>query len=309
MIRLVDVVSRTTTGITFRTSEIPEANTVPYIVFDTSTGVSISMFDDFYAWRALTILTSTGSTTTDFTINNNNLYPSYTDPILDYTQLSPKLFCVMSLNEYNILQSVITRFDLVRKRLPNPGIGISSTNSVGQNGIVSFAGGHEKKMTVQEIMQMMTGTIIELNGTPPRTTFFPLFQSAEDDIVANPYNKNIGFPLDMSELVVMGTLIRCLIATGLMEVDMSFSVSDSGLQLTFDRVSHVKGWHDALLTEYKEQKTLFKWNHANHRGVGIGTSPWSAMGIWGTLMNSASYGGQLSLQTVLGINSRGNVPM
>ena len=309
MLRLVDVVSRTTTGITFRTAEIVDAGVVPYVVYDTSTGVSISAFDDYYGWRALTVKTSTGSTTTDFTINNSNLYPSYTDPIPDYTLLSPKLLCVMSLNEYQILHNVITRFDLVRKRLPNPGIGVSSTNDIGQNGTVSFAGGHEKKMTVLEIMQMMTGTIIELNGTPPRTTFFPLFQSAEADIATNPYTKNMGFPLDMSELVVMGTLIRCLIATGLMEVDMSFSVSDSGLQLTFDRVSHVKGWHDALLTEYKEQKTLFKWNHANHRGVGIGTSPWSAMGIWGTLMNSASYGGQLSLQTVLGINSRGNVPM
>jgi len=309
MLRLVDITNRTSTGVTFQTTEVSDADVIPYVIYDTSTGININAFDDYHAWRALTALTSTGSTTTEFTINNTNLYPSYTDPILDYTQLNPKLFCVMSLNEYEMLQNVITRFDLVRKRLPNPGVAISSTDGVGQNGVVSFAGGFEKKMTVREIMQMMMGTIIEINGSPPRTSFFPSFQTSEDDIISNPYQKNLGFPYDMSELVIMGTLIRCLIATGIMEVDISFTVSDSGLQLTFDRVSHIKGWHDSLLAEYKEQKSLFKWNHANHAGVGLGSTPFAAYGLWGTLMNNASYGGQLALHSVLGFTARGNVPM
>ena len=309
MLRLVDITSRIATSITFRTSEVVTEDVVPYVVYDTSTGIDINAFDDYYAWRPVTTLTSTGAETTDFTINNSNIYPSYTDPITDYTQLNPKLFCVMSFNEYEMLHNVLTRFDLVRKRLPNPGVGISSTDGVGQNGVVSFAGGHEKKMTVREIMQMMVGTIIEINGTPPRTGYFPSFQTSDTDKISNPYQKNLGFPYDMSELVIIGTLIRCLIATGIMEVDMSFTVSDSGLQLTFDRVSHIKGWHDALLADYKEQKSLFKWNHANHAGVGIGTTPWAAYGIWGTLMNNASYGGQLSLHSVLGFTARGNVPM
>ena len=307
MLRLIQIIESAVDHITFETEELTDTNLVPYVIYDTSTGVSINLMDDYPGWRSLTVETSTGLQR--FTIRNSNLYPNYSRAITDYTGLSPRLFRVMSLQEYNILIDVLIRFDLVRRRLPNPGIGIASTDGIGENGVVAFTGGHEKKMTVDEIMRMVEGSILEINGTPPRTSFWPMYQNLESDIGYNPYRYMGGIPNDMMELVKVGALLRCLMAVGLLEVDISFSTSDSGLQLTFDRAEKIKGWRGELLNEYKDQKTLFKWNHANHAGVGVGTVPWSAVGIWGTLMNNLSSGGQLALNSVLGFTSRGNVPM
>lgn len=312
MLRLVDIISRTSTGISFRTEELLEEDLMIYVIYDSYTNETLptaATREDYIGWRVATTLTSTGATAADFVIDNTTLYPTYTTAIPDYTLLSPKQLYVMSFQEYQIIHNVITRFDLVRKRIPNPGYGITSANAIGQNGTVSFAGGHEKKMTVGELGQMMEGAMLELNGTPPRTSFWPIYATTDADKIRNPYMKYNGIPQDIQELIQMGTLLRCLISTGLLEVDISFSTSDSGLQLTFERVSHVKGWFDALLADYKEQKTLLKWNYANHGGVGVGTIPWTLQGPFGTLMNNASYGGSLALSSVLGFTARGNVPL
>lgn len=306
MLRLVDVTERISSSITFQTEELTEDDLMVYAVYDTSTG--IANMEDYYGWRATTVADDDNESVT-FVIDDSVKYPSYISTISDYTILRPALFRIMTLHEYVILEDILTRLDLVRKRLPNPGFGVSSVNDVGQNGTVTFSGGFEKKMTVGEIMRMMEGTIVEINSTSPQTSFWPMYSNVDNDKVSNPYQQQFGIPYDMRDLIVTGTLIRCLIAIGILEVDISFSTSDSGLQITFDRASHVKGWHDTLLQEYKESKSQFKWNHANHAGVGVGTTPWAAYGIWGTLMNNVSYGGQLALNSVLGFNASGNVPM
>jgi len=308
MLRLISIYEQTTDHVTFRTEEVSGA-VVAYIVYDTGTGVSINLLDDYPAWRSTGVETSTGSGIYEFIIDNTVLYPGTSQTIADYTILTPGSFKVMTLQEYTILQDVLIRFDLVRRRLPNPGIGIQSTDGIGEDGVVAFTGGHEKKMTVSELMQMVEGSILEMNGAPPRTAFWPVYLTLENDKGYNPYSSSGGIPNDMIEVIKVGALIRCLIAMGLLEVDISFTTSDSGLQLTFDRSSQIKGWHDALLTEYKEMKSLVKWNHANHSGVGVGTVPWSSVGIWGTLMNNASVGGGLSLNTILGFTARGNTPL
>jgi hypothetical protein len=313
MLRLVSISEQTSTGVTFVSEEFDGENVVPYIIYDTSSGFNASLTEDYYAWRAVNALTSTGATTYEFTIDNSNLYPSTTTTIADYRILNPRLFRVMTLPEYNILTEVLVRLDLVRRRLPNPGAGLSSTDGIGENGVVSYAGGYEKKMTVLEIMYMIEAAIVDINGSSPRTFYWPAFFDADADKINNPYLRNAGstmaFPIDLLQLVVLGTMLRCLIAVGILEVDISFSSSDSGLQLTFDRASQYKGWHDTLINDYNQQKSLFKWNHANHAGIGIGTVPWTATGPWGTLMNNASYGGTLGLQSVLGFSSRGNVQL
>lgn len=308
MLRLVSVFEQTADHITFQTEEFT-SDVVPYVMYDTSTGISINVQEDYPSWRSSAVITSTGSTVYRYTINNSNLYPATSKTIADYTTLSPRLFKTMTLQEYTILNDVLIRFDLVRRRMPNPGIGIASTDGIGEDGVVAFTGGNEKKMTISELMQMVEGALLEVNGTPPRTGFWPMYLDPDGDKAYNPYYSSAGIPNDMMELVKMGTLIRCLIAMGILEVDISFSTSDSGLQLTFDRASHLKGWHDGLLTEYKEMKSLFKWNHANHAGVGLGTLPWNATGLWGTLMNNATVGGTLGLNSLLGFTSRGNIPL
>jgi len=310
MLRLVDVTVRTTTGITFQvTDDIDLDDTMVYVVYDTSTGVSTVVQEDYLGFRTTAVETSTGSGIYEFTISNTNKYPSYSDDISDFTILKPKLFRVMSLQEYLILQDVLIRFDLVRKRLPNPGVTVQGTDGVGEAGAVSFVGGYEKKMTVGEIMTKIEGTILELNGTPPRTSFWPLFQTLEADKINNPFYRSGGIPLDMMELIKLGTLIRCLTALGILEIDISFSSSDSGLQLTFDRAGQIKGWADSMLADYKEMKTLFKWNHANHAGIAVGTNSFMGLGIYGTLMNNLSSGGALALNSVLGFSGRGSTQL
>lgn len=311
MLRLVDVVARTSTGVQFYTQEITVADSVPYVLYDTSTGSSYvqGLIEDYYGWRSLTTLTAVGALNVNFSINNSNIYPSYVDPITNYSILRPALFKVMTYQEYVIMQNVLTRLDLVRKRYPNPGFAINSTNSVGQNGTVSFAGGFEKKLTIGEIGQMMEGTIVEINATSPMTYFWPQFMSKDTDIFINPYASVQGIPYDMVELIILGTLIRALMAIGILEVDISFSASESGLQITFDRATQVKGWRDTLLTEYKDTKALFKWNYANHYGVGIGTTPWASQGLWGTLLNNVTYGGSLAYTSIMGFGAKGNIPL
>jgi hypothetical protein len=310
MLRLVDITSKVQTGITFHTEEITAADTVPYIIYDTSSGsYNYGMLEDYYGWRATTVLTSSGASDVYFTIDNTNLYPSYLDAIVDYNNLRPSLLKVVTYQEYVILQNVLIRLDLVRRRYPNPGYTINSTNSVGQNGTVSFAGGYEKKMSITEIGYMMEAAIVEINATSPMTYFWPAFMTTDGDKFTNPYVSAAGLPYDLIEVATLGTLIRCLVALGLMEVDLSFQANDSGLQITWDRATHAKGWHDSLLADYKEQKLLFKMNHANHAGVGVGTVPWAAYGIWGTLLNNATYGGTLAYSSIMGFGAKGNVPM
>lgn len=297
MIRLLDVVSRNATEVMFKTPEISTVDTIPYVVYDTSTGVA--NMEDYIGWRSLTF-TSTGSTDLYFKIDNTNLYPSYLDPITDYSTLRPALFKVMSFTEYNILQHVLTRLDLVRRRLPNPGYTVSSTNSVGQNGTVSMSGGFDKKFSVTELVQMIEGAIIEINWTSPMTYFWPLYMTAAQEVQTNPYSRSEGLPFAMVDLITQGAILRALVAWGILEIDMSFSTSDSGLQITFDRVAHVKGWHDSLLMDYQKQKDLFKMNFANHSGVGIGSTPYALQGIFGTALNNVSSGGNLSMTSLLG---------
>jgi hypothetical protein len=311
MLRLVDVTSRTATGIRFQTQELSQPDQVPYVVYDTSTGASylMGLIEDYYGWRTTTVLTSAGSTTVYFDISNSNMYPSYIDPLSNYTVLKPSLFKIMSYQEYVILQNVLTRLDLVRRRYPNPGFTVDTNNSIGQYGTVSFSGGFEKKLTVGEVGQMMEGSIVEINATPPMTFFWPAYMTTTSDIFQNPYGVAQGLPYDMVELVTMATMIRALMATGILEVDIHFNASESGLQITFDRSDKLKGWRADLVNDYKDQKNLFKWNHANHYGVGIGTVPFAAYGIWGTLLNNATYGGSLAYTSVMGFGAKGNVPL
>lgn len=308
MLRLVDVVEKDIDHIVFKSVELTTADLVAYVIYDTSTG--ITTLDDYCSWRATTVTTSTGVSTYVFIrIDNTNLYPSSTTSLIDYTELSNGLFKIMTFNEYQILNDTLLRIDLVRRRMPNPGFVLNAQNGIGQNGTVAMSGGFYKKMSVDEVMRMIEGTVVEINMTPPQTHFWPQFQDIITDQQNNPYIQSFGWPYSMRDITALGATIRCLMAVGILEVDISFSTSDSGLQLTFDRATSVKGWHDSLLQGYRDDKKLFKWNFANHKGVGVGTVPYSAVGIWGTLLNNVQYGGQLAMNSILGFNASGNVPM
>jgi len=312
MLRLVDFVERDTDHITFKSVEIPDGG-MAYVVYDTSTG-NIDLMEDYVSWRVEATTEIEGVTLEDderaYKINDSNIYPTYLDGVTNYTSLNPRLFKTMTYIEYMILNDALMRIDTVRKRLPNPGFSVSTQNSVGQNGAVSFAGGYEKKFSIDELRQMIEGSIIEINWTSPMTEFWPMFLSLDQEKQPNPYIRNHGIPFDMVDLVVQGVVLRALVAWGLMEIDLSFSASDSGLQINFDRVSHVKNWHDSLLQNYVSQKSNFKMNYASFTGVGLGTIPWSAFGnLLSAGFNNVSYGGQLAISSVTGWSIRGNTPL
>jgi len=296
VLRLVDIQEKTSSNIVFSSPEVYVDDVLTYVIYDTSTG--ITAFDDYITWRTPTGTTD-GVDDKTYTINDSNLFPSYQSGV-DYSNLSDRLLYTMSFSELTILQHVLTRIDSIRKRLPNPSYSIDSTNAVGQDGTVSMAGGFDKKFSIQELMQMIEGSIAEINWTSPKTNFWPIFMTHDEERKTSPYLKNSGVPFDMFDLVVQGAVLRAMVAWGILEIDLSFNVSDSGLNISFDRVGAITGFRGSLLTEYNEQKGQFKWKYANHAGVGVGTIPYSMQGLLGIALNNVASNGSLAMSSLLG---------
>jgi len=308
MLRLFNIASQLPTSVTFTTSEISDANYMPYVVYDTSTGYTT--LEDYYAWRAITY-TSTGMTGTSFVIQDSNLYPSTTPVFGDYSTLNPRLFSAMSFIEYYVLRCVLDRLDLVRRRLPNPGAVIEDVDGMGNRGVVSVAGGYDKKFSVEELMRFIEGALIEINIHSPATNFYWNFTTSDQETITNPYYREVatGIPYKFVDLIVQGSVIRALMAWGILEIDLNFVTSDSGLQITYDKVGHVASWMDRLLTEYSKQKDFVKFDCVNSYGVGVGSMPFAATGIFGYAMNMIQNSGIVPLSSMLGFNIRSNIPL
>jgi hypothetical protein len=309
VLRLVDIAEHDDTHLRFETEEISSEDMAAYVMYDTSTG--ISDMNDYYSWR--TITTTTGDEDIfALEIDNTNKYPSVEDDISDYSIFNRKLFKVMTWAEHEVIQMLLTRIDLVRRRLPNPGVTISNTDNIGMDGVVSFAGGWDKKFSLEELRQMIDGSLIELNVHPPTTERWWQFTSNNVDKTYNPYSRTPGASgviYEMIDTLVLGALIRCLHAWGILEIDINFSTSDSGLTITYDRVGQIASWMQNLLNDYQERKYYVKMNSINSFGVGVGSYPFAAMGWVGTAMNQVSQSGITPLSSMLGFGLRGNVPL
>jgi len=308
MLRFFNILTRTSTGILFNTPDIRFSNYVPYVFYDTSTGRTT--LKDYYSWRTVT---STGAVTdtTNFSISNATLFPGTATPPPSYSLLDPALFTVLTYVEFMILQNVLQRIDLVRRRLPNPGVVIDSSDGFGNNGVASVAGGYDKKFSVAELMNFIEGSLIEINIHSPATEFYWSFTSTQTEKINNPYHLQnyMGIPYKFLDLIVQGAVIRSLYAWGLLEVDLQFNTSDAGLQITYDKVSSVSSWVDKFLAEFLRQKDIIKMDCVNSYGVGVGTYPFMAAGIWGTAMNMIQTKGTLAMSSMLGFNLRSNTPL
>ena len=309
MLRFFDLVTQTSTGLTFSTPDINVTNFVPYVVYDTSTGYT--PLNDYYVWRSVTEENVVDPDTSLFQINDSLLYPSLSTPLGDYQVLDPSLISVLSYIEYVTLKQVIQRVDLVRKRLPNPGIVIESNDGYGNNGVASVAGGYDKKFSVQELMGFIEGALIEVNIHPPATEFYWSYTTLDVEKLNNPYRMQhyTGIPYKLVDLIIQGAVIRALYAWGLLEVDLQFSTSDAGLQITYDKVGSVAGWVDRLLNEFVRQKGFIKYDCVNSHGIGVGSYPFMATGIWGTAMSMIQHSGTIPMTSMLGFNLRSNVPL
>ena len=309
MLRLVSITEQDNTHLKFETEELSDEDIIAYVMYDTSTG--ITDMRDYYSWRAVS--TSTGDDEIfALEINNSNKYPLVEDDIADYNIFDKKLFRVMTWTEHEVIQMLLTRIDLIRRRLPNPGVTISDTDYVGMGGVVSFAGGWDKKFSLEELRQMIDGALIEINMHPPTTERWWQFTTTDVDKKYNPYYRTpsgSGVLYEMIDTIVLGATIRCLMAWGILEIDINFSTSDSGLTITYDRVGPITSWMQNLLTTYNDRKYYVKMNSINSFGVGVGSYPFAAMGWVGTAMNQVSQSGITPLSSMLGFGLRGNVPL
>ena len=309
MLRLYDITSRTSTGVSFSTYQMHPNKNIAYVVYDTSTG--ISGMEDYYTWRAMTSTGNADAHQAVFTISNSVVYPTYTDPIPDYRIFSPKLLNVCTFQEAQLIENLITRIDMVRKRLPNPGRVVSAYSSVGQDGVVSEAGGYEKKFSIKELIQFIEGAIVEINIHPPATVNYWWFTTDQSERSPNPYNwtPTNGVPYKWMDLIVQGAMIRALIAWGILEVDVHFSTSDNGLQITYDRVGYVSSWFDKILAEFKAQKDLVKWDSVNSMGTGVGTIAFAATGFIGAVAGQITQNGILPMNSLMGFSNSSFTPM
>ena len=66
---------------------------------------------------------------------------------------------------------------------------------------------------------------------------------------------------------------------------------------------------DRLLGEFQKQKEFIKYDCVNSYGVGVGSYPFMATGIWGTAMNMIQNNGVLSMTSMLGFQARSNIPL
>jgi hypothetical protein len=313
MIRFYDIVSKTSTGITIRVdrSLISQSNYAVYAVYDTSTGVVST--DDYYMWRSLSV--DTPNTVPNYTkyvdviFNNSCLYPSYSDGVANYTTLSNRLLAIITLQELEIFESLRTRVDLVRKRLPNPGTVINDTDGIGDGGVVGYAGGFDKKFSLIEYLEFINGALIEINITSPATQFWWDYTSASMDMLSNPYNRNSGVPFKIQDLIVLGGMIRALVSWGILEVDLNFNTVDSNLSVTFDRSSQVASWQQNILNEFNSKVKLFKWDFVNSYGVALGSTPYQLLGLWGKVAGMTMQGSTLSMNSVLGYGFAASRPL
>jgi len=309
MLRFFDLVDQTSTGLIFSTTDINRTDYVPYVIYDTSTG--FTTLNDYYVWRSVTEENPDDPESSLFKISNDLIYPALSDHITDYQVLDPYLMSVLSYTEYITLKQLIQRVDLVRKRLPNPGVVISGNDGYGNNGVASVAGGYDKKFSVQELMGFIEGSLIEINIHPPATEFYWSYTTREVEKLGNPYRMQgyTGIPYKFVDLIVQGAVIRALYSWGILEVDLQFSTSDGGLQITYDKVGSVASWVDRLLGEFVRQKGFIKYDCVNSAGVGVGSYPFMATGIWGTAMSMIQNSGTIPMTSMLGFNMRSNVPL
>jgi len=314
VIKLFDIVAKTSTGIHLRVDRqlIPSKDLAVYAVYDTSTGVMASQ--DYYQWRVISEDTPDTVVnyrdTVDLVINNTNIYPTYQPNFGNYLNMSNHLLKLVTLPELDIFNALHTRVDMVRKRLPNPGTVINDTDGVGDGGVVGYAGGYDKKFSVDEYFQFITGALIEINVTSPATTFWWSFVDKTLDLNPNPYLRNaLGVPTQLHDLIVQAGVIRALVGWGLLEVDLNFNTVDAGLSITFDRSNQVQGWMNNLLNEYTRQLRIIKWDFANSYGVGLGSTPYLLMGLWGKMAGLTQQSGTLAINSLLGYGASASRPL
>lgn len=233
-----------------------------------------------------------GTSVTAFGISNENLYPILRPKLPDYNVLRPLQFNVMTEMEWDIILSSLRYIDLVRSRHPN----------LGQRKLgMGFSGGFEKKFSIEELLDFLHQTVVEMNIHPPATMFWFQYVATPSSSSGsyNPYFVQSGIPYFWKDALVKGVVIKAILSRQIYEIDTNFNISDSGLSITYDRDSRLSGVLQGLIEQFQDLKKKIKWQHAPHGGSGIGTFfGFGGNPIYQNVINSLNLTGSIGLRSL-----------
>lgn len=246
---------------------------------DVSSGIIINIYEEG------------GTNIAVLDISNNNKYPMLRPSFPDYTKFRGLQFNIMTEYEWKIVDSVFKRIDIVRRRYPNEGSRVLG---------MGFSGGFEKKFSIEECLDYVYQTAVEINLHPPMTGLWFSFAQRQSGVSSsNPfvaYGGMNGIPFSWFDALVLGATIKALIAKQIFEIDTNFNISDSGISITYDRDSKYGGVVAAYVQEFEAKKKKLKWQMAPHSQSGLGTFFGFAGPTW---FNAA----------VQGLNTRGTIAL
>lgn len=234
-----------------------------------------------------------GTSVTAFGISNANLYPKTRPQIPDYNVFRPLQFNILTEMEWDIILSSLRFIDIVRSRHPN----------LGQRRLgMGFSGGFEKKFSIEELLDFLHQTVVEMNIHPPATMFWFQYSAVPRDGAAgsyNPYYVQTGIPYFWKDALVQGVVIKALLSRQIYEIDTNFNISDSGISISYDRDSRLSGVIQGMMEQFQDRKKKIKWQHAPHGGSGIGTFfGFGGNPIYQNVINSINLRGSVSLKSL-----------
>lgn len=241
----------------------------------------------------ITHISNGGTTVTAFGISNANLYPKTRPSVPDYNVFRPLQFNILTEFEWDLILSSLRFIDQVRSRHPN----------LGQRRLgMGFSGGFEKKFSIEELLDFLHQTVVEMNIHPPATMFWFQYVAIPRDGGSgsyNPYYVQTGIPYFWKDALVQGIVIKALLSRQIYEIDTNFNISDSGLSISYDRDSRLGSVLQGLIQQFEDRKKKIKWQHAPHGGSGIGTFfGFGGNPIYQNVINSINLRGSVSLRAL-----------
>lgn len=271
--------SKTASQATILTPELNKAGFRTFVVYDTSTGSAeaadipdnLACTQNYYRWRTSTGAFDSGLGAYPINITNRQFYPLQQNTALDYTRMKDENLHVLTYDEFNIVQQLARRVDMVNRRFPN-----------------SF----EKKFSYGELLSFIHQATIEVDVHPPATKFWYMFTNVTDEGAANqsqplnPFMMTTGnglrVPFEWHSIIIEGALLLALIEQGILEVDVNFSYSDQGITVQYNNFQPLQSMYQMLIEKWTEKKHLLKMNY--FRPMGIGTMDF-ASGLVGAVSN------------------------
>lgn len=227
-----------------------------------------------------------------FSISNNMKYPIMRPDVPDYSLFRSMQFNILTDMEWKLVQAILKRLDLVRRRYPN----------LGQRQLgLGISGGFEKKFSIEEILDFIYQTVVEMNLHAPSTKFWFGFNTSGNRVMShiNPYMSEYGVPFEWYDAIIDGSMIKALLARQIFEIDTNFNISDQGISISYERDSKIGSVLAGLVSEFDKKKTRIKWQYAPHSGSAVGTYfGFAGYHYFNQVMNMLSTNGTIALRSL-----------